>query len=165
MPQLARRRDPEAHHQETWHVYYGDVRVGTISERAGVPVDEDKWGWNCGFYPGTEPGEYLSGTAATFDQARAEFAKVWPVFLSKRTDADFTAFRRHRAMTAWKYAMRDAGLQVADAGAGAALALLLRRRDRRRLRGTCLRQPHGGRVSAEDQKQRRAVIWNEAYVL
>jgi len=60
MPQLARRRDPEAHHQETWHVYYGDVRVGTISERAGVPVDEDKWGWNCGFYPGTEPGEYLS---------------------------------------------------------------------------------------------------------
>ena len=98
-PALTRRRDPEAH-QETWRVYYGDVRVGTISMRSGIPVDEDPWGWSCGFYPGSEPGEYISGTAATFDQARAEFGEAWPVFLAKRTDADFTAFRRHRAKTA-----------------------------------------------------------------
>jgi hypothetical protein len=32
-----------------WHVYYGDVRVGSIGERAGVPVDVDKWQWRCGF--------------------------------------------------------------------------------------------------------------------
>jgi hypothetical protein len=61
--------------------------------------------WSCGFYPGSEPGEYLSGTAATFDQARTDFGAAWPVFLAKRTDADFTAFRRHRAFMAWKYAM------------------------------------------------------------
>lgn len=107
----ARRRDPEAH-QETWHVYCGDVHVGTISMRSGIPVDEDPWGWTCGFYPGSEPGEYLSGTAATFDQARAEFGKAWPVFLAKRTDTDFTAFRRHRAFTAWKCAMWDAGCRM-----------------------------------------------------
>jgi hypothetical protein len=29
MPKLTRRRDPSAR-QECWHVYYGDVRVGTI---------------------------------------------------------------------------------------------------------------------------------------
>ena len=26
----------------------------------------------CGFYPGSEPGEFRDGTAATFDQARAD---------------------------------------------------------------------------------------------
>ncbi len=27
--------------------------------------------WICGFYPGSEPGEYTDGTAATFDKASA----------------------------------------------------------------------------------------------
>jgi hypothetical protein len=49
MPKLTRRRDPEGH-QEVWHVYYGDVKVGTIGQRAGVPVGVDQWGWSCGFY-------------------------------------------------------------------------------------------------------------------
>ena len=35
MPVLTRRRSPDAQ-QETWLVYYGDVHIGTISERAGV---------------------------------------------------------------------------------------------------------------------------------
>ena len=34
MPQLTRRCDPNTT-QETWGVYYGDVQVGTIAERAG----------------------------------------------------------------------------------------------------------------------------------
>jgi hypothetical protein len=34
MPQLTRRREPNTT-QETWGVYYGDVQVGTIAERAG----------------------------------------------------------------------------------------------------------------------------------
>jgi hypothetical protein len=50
MPALTRRRSDNPH-QVTWHVYYGDVHVGTIGERAGVPVDVDRWGWSCGFYP------------------------------------------------------------------------------------------------------------------
>jgi hypothetical protein len=33
-------------------------------------------GWNCGFYPGSHPGECTSGTAATFAQARADFGGV-----------------------------------------------------------------------------------------
>jgi hypothetical protein len=48
MPALIRRRDPDAH-QETWLVYYGDVRVGSIAIRSGNPADTDPWGWSCGF--------------------------------------------------------------------------------------------------------------------
>jgi hypothetical protein len=62
---LTRRRDLEAP-DECWHVYYGDVHAGTISIRAGIPHDEDPWGWSCGFYPGSDPGECTSGTAETF---------------------------------------------------------------------------------------------------
>jgi hypothetical protein len=44
MPALTRRRDLDAQ-DECWHVYYGDVRVGTIAKRIGIPIDEDPWGW------------------------------------------------------------------------------------------------------------------------
>jgi hypothetical protein len=108
MPDLTRRRDPEAH-QKTWHVYYGEVHVGVIGERAGVPVDVDQWGWSCGFYPGTKPGESLGGTAATFDQARADFEAAWHQFLPKRTETDFQAWRDQRDWTARKYAMWERG--------------------------------------------------------
>jgi hypothetical protein len=36
MPNITRRRDPEAQ-QETWLIHYGDVRVGVIAERVGNP--------------------------------------------------------------------------------------------------------------------------------
>jgi hypothetical protein len=39
-------------------------------------------------YPGSEPGECTSGTAATFDQARAAFESAWRLFRSKRPEAD-----------------------------------------------------------------------------
>ena len=39
MPALTRRRSDNPH-RKTWHVYYGDVRVGLIGERAGVPSTE-----------------------------------------------------------------------------------------------------------------------------
>ena len=38
MPALTPRRSDNPH-QVTWHVYHGDVRVGTIGKRAGVPVN------------------------------------------------------------------------------------------------------------------------------
>jgi hypothetical protein len=103
MPELTRRHYPER--QDCWHVYYGDVQVGTIAIRTGVPHHEDPWGWICGFYPGSEPGEYLDGTAATFDKARADFAAAWRIFLSKRTEADFQAWRDQRDWIERKYAM------------------------------------------------------------
>jgi hypothetical protein len=38
MTALTRRRDPEAR-EECWHIYYGDVRVGTIAIKSGAPSD------------------------------------------------------------------------------------------------------------------------------
>ena len=78
MPSLTRRRSDNPH-QENWHVYYGDVQVGRIGERAGVPVDVDQWRWSCGFYPGTEPSDYEYGIAANFFTARREFEIAWRV--------------------------------------------------------------------------------------
>jgi hypothetical protein len=61
---------------------------------------------------GRRPGEIQSGTAATFDEARAEFASAWKIFLSNRTEADFQAWRHQRDWTGWKYAMWDAGFKL-----------------------------------------------------
>jgi hypothetical protein len=108
MPALTRRRSPDAR-EECWHVYYGDIHIGAIAIRSGIPHDEDPWGWSCGFYPGNRPGEFTDGTATTFDQARADFEAAWLVFLSKRTEADFQAWRDARDWTARKYAMWKKG--------------------------------------------------------
>jgi hypothetical protein len=102
MPALTRRRSLDRH--DCWHVYYGDVHVGTIAKRVGIPRDQAPWGWSCGFYPGSHPGEYSSGTAATLDQARAGFEAAWRVFLAKRTEADFQAWRDQQDWTERKYA-------------------------------------------------------------
>ena len=111
MPELTRRRNPDAS-QESWRVYYGDVRVGTIAIRSGNPADTDPWQWRCGFYPGSEPGDCTSGTAASFDQARRDFEEAWRVFFAHRTEADFDEYRKHLAWTAWKYAMFDSGCKL-----------------------------------------------------
>jgi hypothetical protein len=71
-PTLTRLRSADQRHK-CWHIYYGDVHVGTIAERVGNPHDTDPWEWNCGFYPGSHPGEHQSDTTATFDDARADF--------------------------------------------------------------------------------------------
>jgi hypothetical protein len=107
MPELTRRRSLDAS-EECWHVYYGDVRVGTIAIRTGIPPHEDPWGWACGFYHGSHPGECTDGAAATFDQARLEFEDAWRVFLSRRTEADFETWRAQRDWTERKYAMWQA---------------------------------------------------------
>jgi hypothetical protein len=98
MPELTRRRYPEVR-EECWHVFYGDVHVGAIAIRTGMPWDEDPWGWSCGFYPGSHPGECTNGAAPTFDQARADFEEAWAVFLFKRTEADFQEWRDQRDWT------------------------------------------------------------------
>jgi hypothetical protein len=60
-----------------------------------------------------QPGKSVklarSASAATFDQARAGFEEAWAVFLSKRCEADFQAWRHQQDWTARKYAMWDAG--------------------------------------------------------
>ena len=111
MPELTRRRYPETR-DECWHVYYGDVHAGTLAIRTGNPHDTEPWEWRCGFYPGSRPGECTAGTAETFDQARAEFEEAWRVFLSKRTEGDFQAWRDQRDWTERKYALWDAGKRL-----------------------------------------------------
>jgi hypothetical protein len=54
MPELTRRRSADAR-EECWHIYYGDVRVGTIAQRVGNPFDTDPWEWTCRFYLGSHP--------------------------------------------------------------------------------------------------------------
>jgi hypothetical protein len=111
MPALTRRRSPD-HRQECWQIFYGDIHAGTITERVGNPHDTEPWEWRCDFYPGSRPGEYQSGTAVTFDQARADFVRAWKIFLSKRTEADFQAWRDQRDWTERKYALWDAGKKL-----------------------------------------------------
>ena len=88
MPDLTRRRYRER--SDCWHVYYGDVHVGTISKCVGNPGAAEAWQWLCGFYPGSNPGDQRGGTAGTFEQARAEFEAAW------REQRDWTAEKYRR---------------------------------------------------------------------
>ena len=105
---LPRRRDPTVP-QECWRIYYGDVLAGSIVQCVGDPGAAPRWQWHCGFYPSSRPGECTSGTAAHFDEANAEFETAWRVFLAKRTEADFKAWRDQRDWTERKYAAWAAG--------------------------------------------------------
>ena len=110
MPFLTRRRSTES--PDCWHIYCGDVQAGTIAMRTGNPHDTEPWEWICGFYPGSKPGEIQSGTSATFEDARAEFANAWKIFFANRTEVDFQAWRYQRDSTGWKYAMGDRGFKL-----------------------------------------------------
>lgn len=101
MPILTRRRDPDR--ADCWRIHYGDVCVGSIVRCAGVPRADELWQWQCGFYPGSEPGEHRSGTAPSFEAARAAFEAAWREYLPRRSDADFKAWRNQQAWTAKKY--------------------------------------------------------------
>jgi len=74
MPAPTRRRSPDASDECA-----GDVRVGTVALRTAAPHEEEPRGRACGFYPGCHPRECTDGTAASFDQARADFEKAWLV--------------------------------------------------------------------------------------
>src|SRR5262245_17562224 len=108
MPVLTRRRQKDRH-QESWRVYYDDVQVGWIGERAGVPKDVAQWGWFCGFFPLSHRGVRADGTATSFEQARAEFEAAWARILPRCTDADFAEHRYQRAFVKWKYRMWSEG--------------------------------------------------------
>ena len=105
-----RRRSPHSH--DAWHVYFADVRVGTICKRSGAPVHLDQWGWSCGFYPGLEPGEHQSGSAPTFEAARAGFEAAWQRLLPKLSTEDFARYRRNRAFPEWKTMKWDCGCRM-----------------------------------------------------
>lgn len=111
MTALIRRRSDNPH-QETWNVYFGDVRIGSIGIRAGVPTSADQWGWSLGFYPGTEPGTHSHGSAASFEQARADFEAAWQRLVPTLSEDNFERCRRSRDFHAWKYRMWDCGCRM-----------------------------------------------------
>ncbi len=104
---LTRRRFPER--PDCWHVYYGDIHIGEMATRPGVPVHVDQWGWSVGFYPLDHRGKTRGGTGATFEAARAAFDAAWKTYLPLCTEGDFAENQRQRAFTAWKYRMHDTG--------------------------------------------------------
>jgi len=106
------RRSDKGPHREGWFVYFGDVRVGHIGLRTGVPLSEPQWGWTCGFYPGCDPGQHTNGTGDTFEEARAEFEEAWNRLRQTRTEAHFELYRRDRDWHAWKYRMQDERLPM-----------------------------------------------------
>jgi hypothetical protein len=83
-----------------------------IAIRAGVPVEVDQWGWDCGFYPPAHQGRHVDGAAETFEQARADFEAALREYLPKCSKTDFGEYRRQRARTAWKYAMWGNGCRM-----------------------------------------------------
>ena len=109
---LTRRPDP--HRADAWLIMSGDIEAGRISRAVGLPGAAQRWAWFCGFYPGSNPGEQTHGIADSFDQARADFEKAWQVFSSRRTEADYQAWRDQRGWTARKYAAHDRGQRVPD---------------------------------------------------
>lgn len=103
MTALTRRRS-DNQHQEMWHVYYGDIHVGTIGENAGVPIHAERWGWSLGFYPGMEDHR-RGGETATFEEARAAFELAWQKLQPTLSEAQFEDWRRNRDFQAWKNRM------------------------------------------------------------
>jgi hypothetical protein len=90
---LTRRRSTDSR-EECWHVHYGDMHAGTISNRTGNPHDTDPWQWHCGFYPGSHPGEHTNGTAPTFEQARSDFEQAWAVVSIEANRRRFSGMAR-----------------------------------------------------------------------
>jgi hypothetical protein len=135
MPALTRRRDLEAA-DECWHVYYGDVRVGTIAKRVGIPPGEDPWGWSCGLYSGGHPRECTNGAAATFDQARAEFEEGWRVFPLAPDGSRFSGVALRPGLYRVEISHVGHRAPAANAVDGRPIEMLLRRwpDDRRRAR-------------------------------
>lgn len=111
MPALTRRRSIDPH-RETWNVSYGDVVVGHIGRRGGIPKTALQWSWSCGFYPGCDPGQHRSGVAANFGAARVGFEADWTWLLPQLSEAAFDECRRSRAFQAWKHRMWACGCRL-----------------------------------------------------
>ncbi|WP_038950361.1 hypothetical protein [Bradyrhizobium genomosp. III] len=103
MTTLTRRSD----NHNGWHVYFGDVRIGQIGKRSGVPTHADQWGWILGFYPGTTAR--LTGSAVSFEQARKQFESAWSRLAPTLSEDQFQIWRRDRDFHAWKYRMWERG--------------------------------------------------------
>jgi len=62
--------------------------------------------------PGCDLSEILTGSAADFEQARADFKAGWRIFSAKRSEADCEPWRDDRDWRAWKFATWDMGMKA-----------------------------------------------------
>src|SRR6266850_5171343 len=104
MPALTRRRSTDAR-EEYWHIYYGACASARSQDASATRLTLTPGNG----YPGSHPRECTSDTSETFEQARTDFEAPWAVFLSKRTPADFQAWREQQAWTPEKYRRFDRG--------------------------------------------------------
>lgn len=113
MTALTRRRDREAA-KESWQIFYGDVRIGTVSERSGAAHRLDCWEWACGF-ASLPAGSHKHGTAVSLDRAKEAFEEAWRELHPRCTEAQLQEQREQDAWTAWKYRMFDSGRKLPTA--------------------------------------------------
>ena len=104
------RRPHDNPHQHGWDVYYGDVRIGHIGTRAGVPTHVDQWAWSLSFYPGTDIGQGAAGTGASLEDCRSAFERAWLLLKPRVAEPDYERWREQRDWTAWLHRMHDAKL-------------------------------------------------------
>lgn len=101
---------PDQRRPECWRVYWRDVSAGTIAKRIGRYIVVHEWTWGAGFYPGSKIGEIRSGTASSYDEAKAQFTIAWLRFAHSCKPEDFKAYRDHRDGIARRNANRNAGI-------------------------------------------------------
>jgi hypothetical protein len=104
-------RRPDAHRPDCWRIFCADICAGWIAKTTTVAA-QVQWVWSAGFYPGTAPGEIRTGTAASYDEAKAAFTIAWLKFAHSRKSADFQAYRDQQEWTARKYALRGQGKEI-----------------------------------------------------
>jgi hypothetical protein len=79
MPQLTRRRSTETR-EECWHIYYGDVRVGTIALRSAQPARHRSMAMGLRLLSELPSGRTSDRTTASFEEARADFEEAGRFF-------------------------------------------------------------------------------------
>jgi hypothetical protein len=88
MAEVTRRRSAD-HREECWHIItamFMSVRLPSASEIRTIPI-------NGNGTAGSIRVRDRANVSPTFEEARADFERAWHVFLSKRTEADFRAWR------------------------------------------------------------------------
>ena len=70
------RRCQHGVHQETWHIYYGDVRIGSLGERPGVRAAR-RMALELRLLSGMDPSRQQRGIVATFEEPRAGLESAW----------------------------------------------------------------------------------------
>jgi hypothetical protein len=70
-------------HQETWLIFYDDIRLGTIAERAGVPLDLEP------IRKEVESAESFMIPCKARDSSRSALPCGQPNTAVRRTVADF----------------------------------------------------------------------------